>query len=368
MDPPPPPAERRFLAKGSATRRIGLWVYGGMAVMMGAVAAINLLPSRVASVVTPVVFLAGLGAYGVWLVWGIAGRRVVLDVGDERVVVDEGRGGSFTLAGAKLGLWRMAGISVTSGTALHLAGGEQPFVIGGQDHRPGPAIELEAAPVVEVDAILPASQFEALLAELPSWVFRARWDAASFPAPLRVELTSNPWSTRHVLGTMLPWLSTIALLIVLTVPLEAAGISENPLGRAVTTPLMIALVVAGMVLTVVRARRRRRGLELELGEHEIRLLDSKRGAVLVATPLSTVQVARGRHVSSGRGASSDMPTLRLRLSPAHEVSVGVYDTRYGWSDVAPRVSAPRWVIGPPDWNTLVERLGVRPFLVVQELG
>ena len=81
-----------------------------------------------------------------------------------------------------------------------------------------------------------------------------------------------------------------------------------------------------------------------------------------------VAVGCGVHRHSGRGGSFEQVALALRLSPAHEVSIGVFDTRYRWSDAAPSVSAPRWIVGPPDWSALVDRLGLREFIVVGDVG
>jgi hypothetical protein len=357
---------RRFEAIAGTARRSWLWMYAGMAAFYGCVAVLNAaLPDRVFRMVMPLFIVLGIVGWVVWLVFMFRTRKVMLDVGDEGILVDEGRGGTFPFAGAVLGSWRMAGIGVTTGTVLHLAGGERPFRVAGRDHRPVPALHLEAPPVEYVEAILSAAAFDELLATLPASVFRARWDAPAAPPPLRIALLSNPSSGRHSIRMMLPWLGTIMLVGVLNIGLEAAGVGDSPIVRAIDMPLTIAIVVGGLVLTMVLAVRHRPGLEIEVDDGELRLRDPRKGRTLAAAPIARVEVRRGVHRYSGRGGGFDQVALVLRLSPAHEVSVGVFDARYGWSDAASSVSTPRWIVGPPDWNALVDRLGVGAFVVVR---
>ena len=260
----------------------------------------------------------------------------------------------------------MPGIGVTAGTVLHLAGGERRFRVAGRDHRPAPALHLEAPPAEYVDVVLSASDFEALLATLPASVFRARWDAPSVPALLRIALMSNPSSGRHGIGMMLLWFGTIVLVGVPNIALEVAGVGDSPIVRVIDMPLTIAILVGALVLTMVLAMRHRPGLEIEIDDRELRLR-GPRGRLLAATPIALVEVRRGLHRYAGRGGGFDQVALLLRLSPAHEVSVGVFDTRYGWSDAVPSMSTPRGIVGPPDWNALVDRLGVGAFVVGQDM-
>jgi hypothetical protein len=281
---------------------------------------------------------------------------VSLEIGPESIAVQGGPGGVYGYAGARLGVLRAAGFGVTAGTALHLAGAERAFVIGGQDHRPSPSLRLEAAPVEEVDVTLPARDFDLLLDALPDAVFRARWDAPAVAPPLRVALLPNPSTAGSGLRLMLPWFGTMGACLVLAVIFDATGLDRTTWGRTLQGPLVGAVVVAGLVLTIVRSMRRKPGREIEIDDREARLRDGS-GRVIAAVPRQALVVTRGVHTYSGKG-SFDQIVLTLRFSPEHEVALGLFDTRPRWSDAVPVKRAPPWIVGVPDWQALVDRLGM----------
>jgi hypothetical protein len=126
-------------------------------------------------------------------------------------------------------------------------------------------------------------------------------------------------------------------------------------------------VIAGLVLTIMLAMRRRPGLELEVHGREL-VLRKTGGAMLASAPVGMIGVTRGIHAYSGRGGEYQQIALVLRLGQEQPVSIGILDTRYAWSDSVPRVRAPRWLVGPPDWNALVDLLGLGGFLVVKSDG
>jgi hypothetical protein len=344
----------RFEATAARTKRVVWAIFGGMAAFYAALAGLGaILPDAAMRFVTPVLVLGSLAGF-VLLVARMARQpKVTLDVGLESITVDGGRGGVLDYAGARLGVLRIAGLGVTAGTALHLAGAKRPFLIGGQDHRRSAALRLEAAPIEEVDVTLPAADFDALLAALPDAVFRSRWDAPANAAPIRIALLPNPSAPRYGLRAMLPWLGTIGACIAVAVLFEATGLGETRWGQTVEGPLIYALVGAGIVLTFVVALRRRPGFEIELTDREILLCDPK-GRVIAATPPERLGVTRGTY--SGR-TSFQQIVLTLRFSPDQEVAMGLFDTRFRWGDGVPVKRAPRWIVGVPDWKVLVERLG-----------
>jgi hypothetical protein len=45
----------------------------------------------------------------------------------------------------------------------------------------------------------------------------------------------------------------------------------------------------------------------------------------------------------------------------------VYDTRFHWRDAPPKVPAPTWIVGGPDWNALVGALGLEETMRVDDL-
>jgi hypothetical protein len=64
--------------------------------------------------------------------------------------------------------------------------------------------------------------------------------------------------------------------------------------------------------------------------------------------------------------SYEQIALTLRVSPEREVTLGVFDTRHRWSDTVPSVSPPRWIVGPPDWKSLVDLFDVPGFVLTDE--
>jgi hypothetical protein len=72
-----------------------------------------------------------------------------------------GRGQVFPLSGATLGPWATSGTLM--GTALHLRNGRHRFVLGGQNHRVPMGVRLDAKPLWNVNAWMPAQDFDALL-------------------------------------------------------------------------------------------------------------------------------------------------------------------------------------------------------------
>jgi hypothetical protein len=347
------------------TKRFVWTVYGGMAAFYAVIGGLGaILPDAVMRFVTPVLVLGGLAAF-VLVVARIARQpKVSLEVGPESISVSGDAGGVFGYAGAQLGVLRAAGFGVTAGTALHLAGAERRFLIGGQDHRPSAGLRLEAAPVEEVDVTLPARDFDALLDALPGAVFRSRWDAPATPAPLRVALQPNPSAASGLLRVMLPWLGTIVACIGFAAVFEATGLEATRWGRTLQGLLAGAVVVAGLVLTIVRATRRKPGREIEIDDSEVRLRDPS-GRVIAAAPRASVGVTRGVYSYRGK-ASYDQVVLALRLSPEHEVAMGLFDTRFRWRDGVPVKGAPPWIVGAPDWNALAERLGLGEALIFTE--
>jgi hypothetical protein len=82
---------------------------------------------------------------------------------DDHVEVTRGKGRSevFPASGSKLGPWTASGTPM--GTALHLRNGRRRFVLGGQQHRAPAGVRLHAKPPLNVDAWMPAQDFDALL-------------------------------------------------------------------------------------------------------------------------------------------------------------------------------------------------------------
>jgi hypothetical protein len=147
-----------------------LFVYGGMAAMIGLPFALNagfhVAPGTVGEWEHWLVF----GGYGlVFLLFARSFRMrsflfpkvSIRVIGDGLEVTRGGRAQVFPLSGAKLGPWAASGTLM--GTALHLRSGRHRFVVGGQNHRVPAGVRLDAKSVWNVDAWMPAQDFDALL-------------------------------------------------------------------------------------------------------------------------------------------------------------------------------------------------------------
>src|ERR1700722_16075449 len=102
IDAPPSPAgaARRLVAHTTPGARYWFMSIGAALGFMAVTGALNVLPSAVYAVLMPIVGLAGVVVMVAVIMRGAKGREVVLLVERDRIVVDEGRGGTFPFAGA----------------------------------------------------------------------------------------------------------------------------------------------------------------------------------------------------------------------------------------------------------------------------
>jgi hypothetical protein len=147
-----------------------LYVYGGTAALIG-------LPLAISAG-----FHVPAGTVGKWEHFLVLGGFVLLAflfarphqmrsffypkvsirvIGDGVEVTRGGRGQVFPLSSARLGPWATSGTLM--GTALHLRRGRHRFVLGGQNHRVPAGVRLDARSLWNVDAWMPAQDFDALL-------------------------------------------------------------------------------------------------------------------------------------------------------------------------------------------------------------
>lgn len=356
--------KRRFEA-AAVPKRIGvIVVLVSVALVAGGWLSAAILPAGLHKALFPVFMILFVAGYGIWLAVALRVRTLPLDVDGHHLSVDEGRGGVFPLAGAVLGPWRQAGIGVTAGTVLHLSDGARFFRVGGRDHRPSPRLRLDAPPAEGVDVYLSSADFDALLALLPA-VAIAMPTAAPL-AVVRCPLLPNPASPRRTFAMMAPWLGTIVVVTVLSGVLDTFGVFDSATGQAIATPFIFAILLGGIVLTAVVSARRSAAFELELDDREIRLRNPKTGRIVASTPRHAIAPRRWKHHVSARNMSFEYPAIGLMMPNGDEITIGVYDSRFGWSDTAARGGAPRYIVGVPDWYSLVERCGVRGVMTAQE--
>jgi len=147
-----------------------LFVYGGMAAMIGLPFALNAGFHVATGTVGEWEHWLVLGGYGlVFLLFARSFRMrsflypkvSIRVIGDGLEVTRGGRAEVFPLSSARLGPWATSGTLM--GTALHLRSGRHRFVVGGQNHRVPAGVRLDAKSLWNVDAWMPAQDFDALL-------------------------------------------------------------------------------------------------------------------------------------------------------------------------------------------------------------
>jgi hypothetical protein len=372
----PAPYPVRFVASAARVRRPGLvvllWV---LALYAAAIGVGAFVPKETAGRLVGAVFTLSAFAYLGYLAWALRPRSLAIDVWPDRVVFDEGRGGVFPVAGALAGPWRTPGYGVSAGTALHLSDGSRAFCIGGRDHRPDPTLRMDAPVVQTVDAYLGADDFARLLAMLPpSW---AAVNRVAPQAPLRsatpgyavlcVPLVPNRASASATFSTILPWFAAMAFTVVVAGVFGALGVTDSLAGQFVAIALSLAAMIAGIVFTFVRSRRTPQAARiLEIDSQMLRLLDAGTSAPVLASPLHLTRVAVGTKRYRGRGVVWDAAVIVITVPGSRRaLTVGVPDMRFTWTGNDVRgVGAAEYVVGGADWLALVDRLGLRPRLVI----
>ena len=368
MTLPPLPSRPHFVAMAGFGRRGWLVVLGGQLALVAVVgAAVALLPDAVRSDLGPVFMLIGVALYFVWLAVALRGRPIPLDVEPGRLVVGLRGGEAYPLYGAALGLWRVAQVGVVCGTVLHLSSGSRSLRLGGRDHRPAPGTPLSAPVAEDVDAYLPAVDFEALLGALAQAGFApAHADPRAFTsATAELALLPNRTAGRGLLSLMAPWLGTLAVLTALGPLLGLAGLGETPVGRAVMGGIAIAVIVAGLGLTIARSLRHAPALTLRLEGNTLTLVEPADRRVLSTAALHATRAQTLRHRIRTRGGALQIPTLSVQLPGRPMLTIGLYDGRFDWLGDAPLTGAPRYLVGAPDWLVLTQALGVGARLTQQ---
>lgn len=344
---------RRLVAHATPGLRYWFMSIGASLGFMAVIAALNVLPNPLSSVLSPIVGLAGVGALVAVIMRGATGRQVVLLVERDRIVVDEGRGGIFPFAGAALGPWRMPGLGVVSGTILQLAGSSRNFRIVGLSHQPHPGMRVELPADEGYDVRISTEEFQALLELVPIAASDAR-----APEHLRCNLLPHPASIGTAFGRMAPWMGTIGAVFALQAVLGATGIFETRWGQYAGAAITLPMVVGGLVWTIRRAQHTRPKLQIDLGPNELSVRDPTNGQVVSSVPIAQIGGTRAMHRVVMKGASFEHAALQIRMRGHADLTVGVYDPRYRWRDATPWVARPSYIVSAADWEALVGRLGL----------
>ena len=358
-----PPAPRRYVAQVGRFKRPGLLVVFGLVGLMGLMAGLGaLLPANTMKDVAGLAVTGFAIVYIGVLAWALRPRSVPLDLWPDRVVLDEGRGGTFPLSGALLGPWVMPSYGVSWGTVLHLRAGERSLRLGGRDHRPPPGMRIDAPPADRVDAYVSAADLASIVASLPAGTEGDPYRPPGAPAVVRCLLVPNRASARGVLRMMAPWGAAMLASMLVAGGFDVLGLYEHPWGQTLALGIVILVVVAGIVATVLVARKTPApALEIEIDAGTVRLVDLASARVVASAALGSVAVTRGLHRYGGR-TRFEAPVLTLALPGTDPVSLTVPDVRFGWTDPTPDPGAGRYVVGSPDWLALVEAFGARDWL------
>jgi hypothetical protein len=284
------------------------------------------------------------GVYG-WYWWSRR-EKIIISLTSDGLSVSMRPGDVYPFSDAKLGTWGVTG-GATMGTALHLQCGPRRFILGGRDRRVAAGTRLDAPDVgygleVDVDAWLSASDFEEILAVVGG---RSGLDIRP-PAP------GEP--TRCLLFGN-------ALLVQEIGPF--AFREREQFMRSLSQPR----------------------LAIDVGADAIRVIDPNTNALIASTSPAHVTAApvtyrpTQRHWFPSVGnVISDVATNRWSTAPGMRVSVpgmppltiGCRDTisgldqRFSWPDDVPAEHARAdYEVSGTDWQTLVEKLDLAPYLI-----
>ncbi len=305
----------------------------------------------------PLLLGAGIAAVlGCWVTWARAatGRsgRVAIEGG--RLVVGEHE---VPLRGARLRLasWQIPHVWLNQGTVALVDQGRAALAIAGRDHALGEA--PSASPTYRIDATLEAGDFADFLRELRSMLPPP---PAAAPGAAAMEIMLHPSTARAGLRSMMPWLQTIAAMCVLG---PVLGIYSqrvpSPFASGAVAVVLVAMVATGLYRTVRAATRRPPpSFRMTLADGWITLLGGTTGAVLERDPAS--EVRRERKLYSAGRAAIRFPMVKLRFRSGRTLSIGALDDRFGWPlKVRRSWWTPRYAVGGPDWEALVDALQLR---------
>ncbi|MBC7172005.1 MAG: hypothetical protein H5U40_06260, partial [Polyangiaceae bacterium] len=219
------------------------------------------------------------------------------------------------------------------------------------------AIPIEARtmpPEATVDVLVGDADFDALCsALLPERSIEETRQAAKRPQAF--DIYRNTASGLGVLRVMRPWFLTIFFLCIVG-PIGGLTIGDSPVGRAVLTMITVAAIGAGLFATVRASSRPPSPHRLEVAKESLVLRDPN-GTILVDVPRGAVTLRSGVHRVSTRGGSFPVPTLELRGPGRALLRLGVWDSRFASDERAAKMAAPRYLVGAPDWEALLEALG-----------
>lgn len=176
-----------------------------------------------------------------------------------------------------------------------------------------------------------------------------------------IDLLQSPQAAGGALRLIAPMAATVLLAAAFDVTLSLTGLDDalqrTEVGQALMAVLFTAIVLAGVTVTLLQARRRGRPvLALRIGAAGVALARPD-GAEIARAPWSHVGIAVSNHRVLGRAIGGIYPALDLRVGAAAPLSFSVWDASQAWPASAPlRPSAPLYIVGAPQWSQLVAAL------------
>lgn len=346
------------------------YMYGGLALFGIAMLGLGALSrqSRVVQELSnqfayPVMnALLGLAVFGYFALFRRHTRRkIFISVTGDGLTVSQRPGEVFPFKNAQLGQWAY---SMVMGTALHLSSGPNHYVVGGRDHRPSRDMRLAAQPTQQVDAWLWAADFDELLTVAgPACGFEARGAARPPQAPgpgpgepIRCLLFPNPevmsvqpfWAFLRVQRMARSFQSAQQPTLAIDVSADTMWVVD-PTDNALKASARLAQVTAQPENYILR-----RG---NLGSDRM-FSDAYLKQTGFTTPVLVVHAPGLEPVSIG---CPDMPSEDYIGYVANDL---VVRRRFSWRGKVPRrINRPAdYVVSGADWLTLVERVGLAPYL------
>jgi hypothetical protein len=334
-------------------------ILGAMALVSAILAALPNAVSRFASLPLGLVVMA---VNVIAVMRGANGRAVRVEVDGDRLLVDGGAGGTFPLASARIGRWRMPMLGTADSTLIELSGGGRTLRLLGLGHELPRDAALSMQADQPYDARISSSEMQALLELLPraAQAVERRGPPA---ATLRFELFVHPGALSRGFSVMGPWMATIAITLLFTGVLQATPLGDSRYGQYVVGVVDLLIAVTGIVVTARRATRRRPEREIEIGPVEVTLRDAVTRRALYTCPTSGLGGTRAMHRWTGRRGSFEHACVQIRLPGRADLTVGVWDPRYAWTDATPWLGpTPDYVVSATDWEALVSRLALAPWM------
>jgi hypothetical protein len=305
------PVARRFVA--CATTGLRYRVLSIVAPLgLCAVLAARLLPATASGNLSVFLYFASLAGFMGALLYDSQPRKVILDVERDRLVVDEGRGGVFPLAGAALGRWRKPDWGIVQGTVLQLTNGSGRFRIGGLGHRVRPGVRVALPAEEAYDVYVTAAGLKGL----------GMFGIGS--------------------GDVGQSGSFQALLDLVPIPVDHAPAPEVLRCEAFGPMRSAGNLPAG---------------EIYLGPRELSLVE-RGGRVPWTVPLAALTVVRGSYTYRARRFRVTHAVLQFWVGGRCALAIGVDDGRIGWHDPTSVPSGPWYFVSTQDWEGIVARLGL----------